>query len=194
VTRTEEIVTDVDVHHHETSMSTSSAAATGTAAATASSSARTAGGTTVRCGLIPIPLLSSLFQVNIRGPAAAGRTATHEELDRGESIAEFSNSRGEWQQPHRDRGERPFDQNIGATSFGHFGGERHNAAFATAEDRSLGGELIADEMTTTTMAAGAGAATGIYDKTTSVSQFGKLGEDNCQMPINNQKGATPTPL
>jgi hypothetical protein len=78
-----------------------------------------------------------------------------EELDRGESVAEFANSRrGEWhQQQHRADDQRKQQSGSGAGG----GYERFNAAANFAEEeRSLGAECTA-------------APEELYDRTTAVS-------------------------
>uniref|UniRef100_A0A183C216 EGF-like domain-containing protein n=1 Tax=Globodera pallida TaxID=36090 RepID=A0A183C216_GLOPA len=130
VTRTEEIVTDVDVH--ESGHSPATAAAAGAS----SSTARTQ---------------FNVFQpgagtsVNVR--SGAGRA---EEQERGESVAEFANSRGAWgasANGARAAEHRRHGRNVD---------ERHNGAFAM-EERSLGGEFSAEDMN-------------IYDKNTVMSR------------------------
>ena len=76
--------------------------------------------------------------------------AAHEELDRGDSVAEFANSRGEWQQQHQQR-----YQGVG----------RHNPTFSGSveEQRSVGGEELA------------AANTAIYDRTSTVSGWEIMG-------------------
>lgn len=94
------------------------------------------------------------LKVNIRGGGPPSSTTIKDELDRGESVAEFANSRGTEQHQR----EQSSSGNVGG---GWLPGGRHNAAFG-AEDRSLGGEMYSEDMTTTM------GSTGIYDKATSV--------------------------
>ncbi|KAL3070193.1 hypothetical protein niasHT_039386 [Heterodera trifolii] len=159
VTRTEEIVTDVDVHDESGGGGGAGGQnATATSTRLFQSSGGSGGGSAKA---------STSVNVIRSGDFVGGERRRVDERERDESVAEFANSRGAggWGGTSAstnagggtqldDHHQRRHGGRNGAD-----GGERHNRAFAMVgeEERSLGGELSADDLS-------------IYDKNTMMSR------------------------